>query len=962
MKNFFLPFLYSSLIAILPLAAQVPNLINYQGRVAVGTMNFEGTGQFKFALVNGNGSTTYWSNNGSSVEGSQPTAAVSLTVTKGLYSVLLGDTAAPLSMTAIPASVFSNADLRLRVWFNDGVNGFQLLSPDQRLAPNGYLPDGTVTSGKIANGAVGSSQLAAGAVGATQLANGAVGALQIANGAIIGDGWQATTTTGAPSPRFGHTALWSGSEMLIWGGFTNPGVLGNGARFNPATGIWTAMASSGAPSARYGHVGVWTGTQMIIWGGYNGSSQVLGTGARYTPSTNTWATVASSGAPSERGGHVAVWTGTEMLVWGGYDGSNLVNTGSRYNPTTNTWSAMTTTAAPVARSQATAIWTGTEMIVWGGLGSGGSPTFNDGARYNPTTNTWTPTTITGAPSARHSHTAVWSGMEMIIFGKSGGPNQAGGRYNPTTDSWIALPTTGAPEGGNSHSAVWNGSAMLVWGGYNNNTLVPQNSGAIFNPTSNSWIPLLQTDAPTARVHHSAIWAGGEMIVWGGGPDNQILVSTGGRYGSQIAARAVGSSQLATNLTLDGTTVGTFSGGLTGNVTGSATNFTGNLSGDVTGTQSATVVNSVAGTPAASIAAGAILANTATSGNAAGSIVKRDASGGFAAGTITGTFSGNGSALTGVPASSVTGVLAFPSTSSSTVGVINQNGNRWLHTYGTNNFFAGVGAGNFTLSGSTNTGIGRTALAAITNGSGNTALGNLAMKTSTSGTQNTAVGSLALESNAGGNYNTAIGEQALNLNVSGINNTAVGKSALYSNTGSNNIALGASAGGSLTTGSNNIVIGVAVAGVAGESDTTRIGGTQTRAFMAGVRGVTASGGATVYVTTTGQLGTVTSSARYKEQIEPMEDASESILALRPVTFRYKPEIDAAGLPQYGLIAEEVAAVNPDLVVRDANGEIETVRYEQVNAMLLNEFLKERARVSELEARLEKLEKQLEANTK
>jgi hypothetical protein len=117
--------------------AQVPQLINYQGRVAVGTTNFNGTGQFKFALVNATGTTSYWSNDGSSVGGSQPTAAVSLTVTKGLYSVLLGDTSLA-NMTAIPNSVFSNADVRLRVWFNDGTNGSQLLSPDQRIAAVGY--------------------------------------------------------------------------------------------------------------------------------------------------------------------------------------------------------------------------------------------------------------------------------------------------------------------------------------------------------------------------------------------------------------------------------------------------------------------------------------------------------------------------------------------------------------------------------------------------------------------------------------------------------------------------------------------------------------------------------------------------------------------------------------------------------------------------------------------------------
>src|SRR6188474_2406356 len=132
-----------------PLPAQVPQLLNYQGRIAAGTVNFEGAGQFKFALVNGPGTTTYWGNSPDTTpaDGS-PDAAVSLTVTKGLYSVLLGDTTLA-NMAAIPSSVWTNADVRLRVWFDNGTNGSQLLTPDQRLAPAGYLPDGAVTATKL---------------------------------------------------------------------------------------------------------------------------------------------------------------------------------------------------------------------------------------------------------------------------------------------------------------------------------------------------------------------------------------------------------------------------------------------------------------------------------------------------------------------------------------------------------------------------------------------------------------------------------------------------------------------------------------------------------------------------------------------------------------------------------------------------------------------------------------------
>jgi O-acetylhomoserine/O-acetylserine sulfhydrylase-like pyridoxal-dependent enzyme len=165
-------------------------------------------------------------------------------------------------------------------------------------------------------------------------------------------------------------------------------------------------------------------------------------------------------------------------------------------------------------------------------------------------------------------------------------------------------------------------------------------------------------------------------------------------------------------------------------------------------------------------------------------------------------------------------------------------------------------------------------------------------------------------------------------------------------------LGYTAGSNLTTGSNNIDIGNS--GVAAEANTIRIGiaGTQTTTFIAGISGATASGGAAVFVNASGQLGTATSSRRFKQEIKPMDQASEAILALRPVTFRYKQEIDPKGIPQFGLVAEEVEQVNPDLVVRDAEGKVYTVRYEAVNAMLLNEFLKQHRKVEELEAALAK----------
>lgn len=293
------------------------------------------------------------------------------------------------------------------------------------------------------------------------------------------------------------------------------------------------------------------------------------------------------------------------------------------------------------------------------------------------------------------------------------------------------------------------------------------------------------------------------------------------------------------------------------------------------------------------------------------------------------------------------------------GIIYSGTNTFLHEYGDFNFFGGESAGNLTMTGWGNVGIGWKALGSNAVGNFNTGLGYATLNHNTAGEFNTASGFLALGMNTTGAANSANGYLALYGNTSGYGNTASGMQALLGNTtGSRNIALGYYAGYSITSGSNNICIGHE--GTAADNATIRIGtlGTQTKTFVAGIYGVTASGGSAVYVNSSGQLGTSTSSRRFKTDIQDMGDSSDALLELRPVTFRYRPEIDPQGLPQYGLIAEEVEQVNPDLVVHDEQGRPYTVRYEAVNAMLLQEFLKEHRKVQELEGRLEKLERLLE----
>jgi uncharacterized coiled-coil protein SlyX len=258
----------------------------------------------------------------------------------------------------------------------------------------------------------------------------------------------------------------------------------------------------------------------------------------------------------------------------------------------------------------------------------------------------------------------------------------------------------------------------------------------------------------------------------------------------------------------------------------------------------------------------------------------------------------------------------------------------------------------------NTANGSNSLARNTTGINNTATGEGALFLNTTGSQNTADGVFALGNNIDASQNTATGYEALIFNTSGASNTCVGYNALLNNTtGSQNIALGALAGDNLTTGRNNIDIGNE--GRAGESSTIRIGttGNQTKTFISGISGATVPTGVAVIVDSSGHLGTTTSSLRFKEAITPMDKASEAILALQPVTFRYKKDLDPEGIPQFGLVAEEVEKVNPDLVARDEQGKPYTVRYEAVNAMLLNEFLKEHRTVQEQKATIAELKSAL-----
>ncbi len=380
------------------------------------------------------------------------------------------------------------------------------------------------------------------------------------------DTWTAMTLVGAPSPRSGHSAVWTGRELIVWGG--EEGAV-TGGRYDPASDSWRPTATTGAPTARYYHGTVWTGREMIVWGGSGGG--FVRTGGRYDPATDTWTPTSETNAPTGRIEFATVWTGSEMIVFGGL----FTNTGGRYNPLTDTWTPTSTvnapkgcdvpgavwtdremvvwggffcgfdptrgrydpvtdtwrgisgTGAPLNRYSHSLIWTGQHVIIWGGMDmSRSAPTFalNDGALYDPLGDLWTPLSPLNAPSARATHTAVWTGDTMIVWGGFGNTN-TGGRYRPATDSWT--PTSSAPKtpaGRAEHTGVWTGSELIIWGGSPGG-----DTGARYDPLLDAWTPTSMLGAPSPRTQHTAVWTGQEMIIWGGQGSNDQPLGDGGRY-------------------------------------------------------------------------------------------------------------------------------------------------------------------------------------------------------------------------------------------------------------------------------------------------------------------------------------------------------------------------------------------------------------------------------------------------
>lgn len=334
--------------------------------------------------------------------------------------------------------------------------------------------------------------------------------------------WRSTSISGAPTGRYGHSSVWTGAVLIVWGG-TRLSRTSTGGRYDPMTDTWLPTSLVGAPDPREFHTAVWTGEEMIVWGGADPDIP-YNTGGRYDPVLDTWRPTSSAHTLGPRHNHIAVWTGTEMIVWGGAEvGFQVVlfNDGARYDPVADAWTPMSMTNAPTARYDHTAVWTGTSLIIWGG--NSFFTALNTGAKYTPATNSWSPVSINGNPTARIYHTAVWTGSEMVIWGGCitescpEGVLDTGGRYNPLSDEWGVTSLENVPAARGSHTAISTGRHMVVWGGADDTgtSAAALQTGGIYEYATDRWSTLTTSDAPSARPRHTSVWTGREMLVWGG---------------------------------------------------------------------------------------------------------------------------------------------------------------------------------------------------------------------------------------------------------------------------------------------------------------------------------------------------------------------------------------------------------------------------------------------------------------
>ncbi|MCZ7640518.1 MAG: hypothetical protein M5U12_33360 [Verrucomicrobia bacterium] len=524
--------------------------MHHQGRIAVEEVLFDGPGRFKFAFVNADASQVFWHNAPDGDGDGEPDQPVSIRVSRGLYSVLLGDVSLA-HMAPLSPDVFAQPAVYLRVWFDDGVRGSQRLFPDQRLAAVGYamvaasVPDGAISAAKLAPGTLDglSAQIAALTANLADLtrrhealAASVVSGLpegvpvvssEAADPDLLALGLSPFMNVPGQGWRSGGDAGGSDGPPRPFRDLDRPGPagLGRDPRRRRALGrrgqLRPGVGPMGAAAGRRGSGGA-AGSHRRVDGRSDAGVRRAGChlpehGCGVFAGRLFLVPLATTDAPAAREGHLAVWTGARMLVWGGRNAAGLLADGGLYDPGARTWQSVPALNAPAGRVGAAGVWTGAQFIVWGGTGESGE--LGSGAQL-PVANgmvpgAWMTLSAVNAPSARSGHTAVWTGQRLLVWGGRSGDTfrNDGAAYDPERDLWSPLPTAGAPAPRDGHLAAWTGREMLIVGG--NTAGGPTATGGAYDPASGTWRTLSGAGSPRARTDAAGAWTGAELLVFGG---------------------------------------------------------------------------------------------------------------------------------------------------------------------------------------------------------------------------------------------------------------------------------------------------------------------------------------------------------------------------------------------------------------------------------------------------------------
>jgi hypothetical protein len=343
-------------------------------------------------------------------------------------------------------------------------------------------------------------------------------------------GFVPMNAAGQPAlPRFNHSQVWTGRELIVWGGSNQEALHRGGGAYRPSTDSWRTLSRIGAPSARQGHTAVWTGTEMIVWGGRGGEGGDLRSGTVYNPTSDSWRPMAD--APVAKSGHTAVWTGTEMIVWGS---AVLDNTGAAYNPRQDTWRSISSSGAPAKRIGHGAVWTGTHMAIWGGEVDSGSQARGSGALYNPRSDAWIPISNKAAPPGGEAY-GISDGERAVELLWSNGRLHAvllhserdAGIYDLLGKSWREFSKSGAP----THRRYLVGA--MSTGFFILGSSDSQFSGFVFNTQTKAWSQKLSKTTGSFQGRQGT-WAPeiGEYLVFGGKWAGSSESWSGGSYGKR----------------------------------------------------------------------------------------------------------------------------------------------------------------------------------------------------------------------------------------------------------------------------------------------------------------------------------------------------------------------------------------------------------------------------------------------